>query len=1209
MGRVPERWFRHRPHLFARPPTPPTPPRRPLRPRDRSARAPRGHRAGCEGTLTLPWQGEGAPHILSWQGEGAPDTRIGRVELVLGWLGGQRAEVSSSPSVVFDFSSRSKILSLASATMTGMSQMADEPGRQWVSVGNGYELSLEGTTLVCRDDQGRICEPIPQRVLESRTYPAWALIHDPGDAEAALGSVAGLERASREKSREAAAIHESLALGLPVAHLPVFWEHIARTVLATGDVKRAAVAFSRAREVERAHALPVDGTVWLRSHLEFAAAGALGGRTASAFGTELGDRFEPEQALDALTNVAVLRTQNESPPWPELARQLTVLARAAGRDATTEQQRLIERLLPLPAIRQTPFALWKAWRPALVPLATSSPQVRGLLLDLFPVADDIDGWWLELLGECTALGALTGDDPSGPEPLDGAAGWLSRTVVHGLRPRRDRRPKPLPPQFPTLIARMSARLATDGIPVRVVRENWIDVRALEACLAHGVPVAAPGKGAALDIIMWIFNREPGEDIPALAADPDFAALLHTTLDQRDQRTFARVPALRPLLRPASDGRPTGLETIPEHPLDDADVATALYGLADSAFEATGVLRGIQLAGGLLDGSLNPSELETGALIPVDGCSWELLTGRIGAVALRAAAASTRDVRRARLLALLEIWAETPFADPSAPLRIGVAETERDIAHDEHGMAVALGRAGAGRRRFVDLRTGHTDPPSLGPVADVAAVPRRWGDAEQLRCLVALVRDRGPMPWDPKAAEILAECSGLSRAAAALILAGIPGTNQRSLPFLDARESTILRIKATKVEDELARRGEVSDALAELDGLTTGQRLDLLADVLPDDPPTCGNQAGFARWPSGWHRSGPLGSAARSMCPKRPWPRRGHSSRTYPPFASAPPRCARRSPTHVQSPFSPPTWTPGLRRGPTGAKSAAARSRHSTSSSPPSLWASAGPTPSCPPATRSAPALPQAVDLLHERLAHPDLLLKAGWPDVPARKIEVLRARFGDKPYQGPKPLDADSIDDGLTISTFDGDGQSELNPNLFFRPALLGDATRSQLLLATLMLKSPALEAAVWLLSDECGRMMARIRSGVLPKGAYEANPLASVPDLAAEVGERLDLEPDPAALYLQLLTLCNPPTGTFAAGTAGSPPDAGARSPRWPNAAWSSRPSGHAPDAARSFLAPGPKRTNLNSLWKRGRRSCTDCHCPPTATRSTASNPSRGVP
>ncbi|GAA2097498.1 hypothetical protein GCM10009780_45250 [Actinomadura alba] len=52
---------------------------------------------------------------------------------------------------------------------------------------------------------------------------------------------------------------------------------------------------------------------------------------------------------------------------------------------------------------------------------------------------------------------------------------------------------------------------------------------------------------------------------------------------------------------------------------------------------------------------------------------------------------------------------------------------------------------------------------------------------------------------------------------------------------------------------------------------------------------------------------------------------------------------------------------------------------------------------------------------------------------------------------------------------------------------------------------------------------MARIRSGALPEGAHEAYPPAAVPDLVAEVAERFGLEPDPAVLYLQLLTLLRP--------------------------------------------------------------------------------------
>jgi hypothetical protein len=59
--------------------------------------------------------------------------------------------------------------------------------------------------------------------------------------------------------------------------------------------------------------------------------------------------------------------------------------------------------------------------------------------------------------------------------------------------------------------------------------------------------------------------------------------------------------------------------------------------------------------------------------------------------------------------------------------------------------------------------------------------------------------------------------------------------------------------------------------------------------------------------------------------------------------------------------------------------------------------------------------------------------------------------------------------------------------------------------------------------SAEFAAITARISGADLPDGAYEADPRASIPELVAAVRSHLGLEEDPAALYLQLLTLLEP--------------------------------------------------------------------------------------
>ncbi|MGW7758782.1 hypothetical protein ACWGK6_46135 [Streptomyces violaceusniger] len=133
-------------------------------------------------------------------------------------------------------------------------------------------------------------------------------------------------------------------------------------------------------------------------------------------------------------------------------------------------------------------------------------------------------------------------------------------------------------------------------------------------------------------------------------------------------------------------------------MDDRRVVPALGGLIDgTGMWRPGALACIERTGSFLIGTWDPpgaqgegeGESEDGPGVAGEG-SWLRFIGRIGAVALRAAVASTRPERRDRLLALLEMWAESPFADPAARLRTGIVVTERAAVRDERGAAVGSG---------------------------------------------------------------------------------------------------------------------------------------------------------------------------------------------------------------------------------------------------------------------------------------------------------------------------------------------------------------------------------------------------------------------------------------------------------------------------------------------------------------------------------------
>ncbi|MGK5544809.1 hypothetical protein ACSNOH_08760 [Streptomyces sp. URMC 127] len=269
---------------------------------------------------------------------------------------------------------------------------------------------------------------------------------------------------------------------------------------------------------------------------------------------------------------------------------------------------------------------------------------------------------------------------------------------------------------------------------------------------------------------------------------------------------------------------------------------------------------IERTGRFIAGTWTPGPGESGPKPAGDG-TWTRFVGRIGAVALRAAAPSTRPARREVLLNLLESWAESPFADPSYRFRTGrLTEKGPFGVRGPHGAAVAAYWPVKGERRLLEARTGGTAPGLPGELLYAEDAHRGWGTPGQLRRLVALVRERGPVPWDPAAVAGLSDACGISRPAAALTLAGNPGAHGYHHPFLDKDERAVLGLKAAEAESARAELGRLQDP----------ERIALLADVLPEDPADLWEPGGIrrvaARTAEAWREQ----QGARPLPPEETW---------------------------------------------------------------------------------------------------------------------------------------------------------------------------------------------------------------------------------------------------------------------------------------------------------------------------------------------------
>ncbi|RCV49925.1 hypothetical protein [Marinitenerispora sediminis] len=392
-------------------------------------------------------------------------------------------------------------------------------------------------------------------------YPEWALVHDRGNANAALAAVRPMERAAKLAHARPGAAAEAfgeIAATLPHTHLAAFWEQAGRAFLAGGSPSQASIMFGRAREAERVYSIPVDEATRREAVLEFAFAGALSVKALAGYAADLARGYEPGAAYEQFRELALRRTLGGLPPWAEMPAQLRSLARAAGRDPAAEEARTLRELLEMPATASAPAGFWRKCRASLVALAAGDPAVRGLLLELFPTSETagFHGWWLELLDDCGALADLA--DPAAGIP-GGAAAWLSRMVGH-VRSGREATPA----RLHELVPRIAGRLAADGVPVRVDGTRGrgagpVELDLLDLCLAHAVPVAAPREGQRLGLDHWLHGEREAErrDLAAVAADARWSPLLvpavRSYATSRKADALLGLPVLRPLATAYLDG--------------------------------------------------------------------------------------------------------------------------------------------------------------------------------------------------------------------------------------------------------------------------------------------------------------------------------------------------------------------------------------------------------------------------------------------------------------------------------------------------------------------------------------------------------------------------------------------------------------------------------------------------------------------------------
>ncbi|MRH90217.1 hypothetical protein GFY24_22710 [Nocardia sp. SYP-A9097] len=495
--------------------------------------------------------------------------------------------------------------------------------------------------------------------------------------------------------------------------------------------------------------------------------------------------------------------------------------------------------------------------------------------------------------------------------------------------------------------------------------------------------------------------------------------------------------------------------------------------------------------------------------PAHAATWGEYVHGIGPAVVRAASAlALSDPDRKLMLAFLDVWAETVFAERTARLWVVTGEHKEGVRADAARTRVPIGHV---RRawRFVECRR------AMGGPAEVhaTAVEFVWGDTAQLREFTRLVRERGPLQWNSEAPRVLAANSTLSQAAAAILLSGCID-RLRYVEVLTTQQRKALDIGVAELEDAA---DELRDHLGDEFGATAAlftrglpadparlwepDGMCVLADALPEDPADLWQPGGLRRMA---HRVADAWIERLGCRPIVPETTRAAMAAVQSDFGSG--YCGTSAADLCAILAAPQTAQVLLDDG------------HGfvdcwTTIVDACRWAYSHLPEGDPVRAGVAPTLGR----LRARLRDPGLVLKMRLvrePDIQALSqltgVTVTESSQGRRRY-----------DDGLVIASYWGDDKGYWD--LEFRPASYDFTAHSDLLRSVAGGYRDELPYLDWLFDPDCDRILARLAAADLPPGGFETDPTLTAADLVAEVADKLGLNTDAAALYLQLLTLKDP--------------------------------------------------------------------------------------
>ncbi|MER6114053.1 hypothetical protein [Streptomyces hirsutus] len=497
-------------------------------------------------------------------------------------------------------------------------------------------------------------------------------------------------------------------------------------------------------------------------------------------------------------------------------------------------------------------------------------------------------------------------------------------------------------------------------------------------------------------------------------------------------------------------------------------------------------------------------------VPGDSLAWISLLDKLPELAYRAASATTSLEHRTGLLVLLETLAAGPLADPAGTVRQvelvepfggGAPGPGRHEAVHRLGQVLRKGArtvvvvANRGRNSRNDaarwLALDHDPTGAFGPVPgftlDHEHVHRKGIARDRLTRLTALVREQGPAPWRPEAAEAFHTATGIGPLqSAALLSAAVEEPGAEALALLGAK---------TRVFEA---------AQARLDALPRDDRHALLRALLPADPAELWSTGPDVRAAAEvWQER--LASLVR-VPEELDLDLSGTTSGAVDLILNAGSRTWLAHGTDVQD----GTGRPGLHR--VGARGA-------VSSALTALRTLAYTLPYGHPLRAH---LPVGLAALRGRLADPDLVLDLGldWTESGGSIGPAVRAAHG-LPESGGAGADG-LVRAGTALLLAPGHGSNE---KLLIRPAGLAgpDDPAFGLVEGTVGRHGTGdLLALRALLGEETDALASAGAPDGFPHHPAQ-DPTRAVPDLVAEAVDILGLSADAAALYLMLLALPDP--------------------------------------------------------------------------------------